>query len=129
MFAFDDVESSDPRADVHPYALVILRRNLQFRHFQRFIGGGDGHMNEAPHLLDFFFLDEIQRVEVLDLGGNLAGKGSGVETGDASHTALAGKHGLPHYIGGIAYAADQTEACDYDPASQIYFPAFACLPM
>jgi hypothetical protein len=63
-------------------------------------------MNEAPHFLDFFFLDVIQRVEVLDLSGNLAGKGRGVEAGNALDAALARKQSLPDHVGGIAQAAD-----------------------
>jgi len=120
VFSFDDVEPSDPRADVHAHAFVILRRDLQFRHFQRFIRGGDAQMNEAPHLLNFFLFDEIQGVEVLNLGGNLAGKGGGVEPGNACDTTLAGKQSLPHHVGGIAHATDQAETRDYDPASQLF---------
>ena len=120
MLAFDDVEPSDPRADVNANAFVVLRSDLQFRHLQRLIRGGDAQMNEAPHLLNFFFLDEIQRVEVLNLGGNLAGKGGGVEPGNACDTALACKQGLPHHVGGIAHATDQAETRDYDPASQLF---------
>ena len=76
-------------------------------------------MDEASHLLQFFFLDVVQRVEVPDLGGDLAGEVGGVETGDASDAALAGEHALPHFVGGIAHAADEAEAGDYDPASQV----------
>ncbi len=129
VLAFDDVEPADARTDVNADALVILRRDLESRHFHGFIGGGDRHVNEAPHLLDFFFLDEVQRVEVLDLGGDLAGEGGGVKPGNPGDAAFAGKHGLPHVSREVAHAADQAEAGDYDPASQIYFPAFACLPM
>src|ERR1022692_4712959 len=75
-------------------------------------------MDEASHLLDFFFLDEVEGIEVLDLGGDLAGEGGGVELGDAGHAAFAGEHGLPHLSGGVAHAADQADAGNYDPASQ-----------
>ena len=47
--------------------------------FNGFIGGGDGEVNEAAHLLHFFFLDELEGIEVEDLGGDLAGEGGGVE--------------------------------------------------
>jgi len=36
-------------------------------------------VNEAAHLLDLFFLDEVERVEVFDFGGDGAGKVGGVE--------------------------------------------------
>ena len=128
VFAFDNVESADAGTDVDAYALVVLRSDFQSRHLHRFIRCSDGEVDEARHLLDFFFLDIVQRVEVLDFGGDLAGEGAGVETGDASDAALAREHGLPHFIGGIAHAADQAEPRNYDPASQL-FPRFPCLPM
>ena len=126
VLAFDDVEPSDPRSDVNSHALIVLRGNLELRHLDRFIGGGNRHVNEASHLLDFFFFDEIQRVEALHLGGNLAGKSCGIETGNASHSALTRKQGLPHHVGGIAHTTDQAQACHYDPASQL-FPRFRVL--
>ena len=43
VFALDDVEPADSRADVNADAFVVFRSNLQARHFHGFIGGGDGH--------------------------------------------------------------------------------------
>ena len=65
--------------------------DLVVGHLQGFIAGGDGEVDEAPHLARFFLLDELQRIEVFDFGGNLAGKGGGVEAGDTLHAALAGQ--------------------------------------
>jgi len=69
-------------------------------------------VNEASHLLHFFFLDELERIEVADFGGDLAGEGGGVEMGDAVDAALAGEQGLPDDVGGIADGADEADACD-----------------
>src|SRR5208337_4434122 len=120
VLALNDVESADAGPDMHADMLGVLRGDLQFRHLERFVAGGDSQVDEAPHLLQFFFFDVVQRVEVLDLGGDLAGKVAGVETGNAGHAALAGDERLPHFFGGIAHAADQAEPRDYDPASQLF---------
>src|SRR5258708_30494552 len=118
MFALDDVESADAGADVHSDALGIFRSDFQGGHLEGFIGGGEGQVNEAPHFLDFFFLDEVQRIEVLDLGGDLAGEFTGIELGDPANAALTSQQALPHLSGGIAHATDQADAGNYDPASQ-----------
>src|ERR1035441_813206 len=94
-------------------------RDLELRHLHRFVGSGDGEVNEAPHLLYFFFLDELEGVEVAHFGGDLAGKGGGVESGNAVDTALAGEQGLPDCAGGIAHGADQADAGDDDPSFEV----------
>jgi len=76
-------------------------------------------VDEAPHLFDFFLLNVLQRVEVFHLGGNLAGEVARIEAGDARYTALASQQGLPYFICGIAHAADEPQARDYDPASVV----------
>ena len=57
-----------------PTRFVVFRRDLQAGHLHRFLRRSDGEVDEPAHLLHFFFLDEIQRVEVLDFGGDLAGE-------------------------------------------------------
>lgn len=86
MFALDDVESTDARADVHADAFVIFRSDLQAGSFERLIGGGDGKVNEPCHFLDLFFLNVVQRVEAFDLGGDLASERAHIELRDALHS-------------------------------------------
>jgi hypothetical protein len=96
-------------------------------------------MDEAAHLLHFFFLDEFQRVEVFHFGCDLAGKlgnikRSAVESlelvnlGDSAYAALTCEQVLPHLFRGVAYGADQTDPSNYDASTQSYLPPFACLP-
>ena len=59
MLALDDVEPADAGADVHPDAGGILLGDLQARHLDGFFAGGKRQVNEARHLLDLFFLDEL----------------------------------------------------------------------
>src|SRR5208282_13045 len=129
MFALDHVESADARANVHAYALGVFGRDLELGHLHRFIGGGDGEVDEAAHLLYFFFLDEIEGIKVADLGGDLAGKGRGVEPGNASDATFASDQSLPPRAGGMAHGADQADAGDDDPTRQIESPPFLRLRM
>ena len=76
VLAFDDIESADAGTDVDPGTLGhLFVFDFVIGHAQRFITGGNGEMDEAPHLARFFFLDDLQGIEVLDLGGNSAGEG------------------------------------------------------
>jgi hypothetical protein len=129
MFALDHVESADARADMHADALGIFGRDLKLGHLHRFVGGGDGEVDEAAHFFYFFFLDEIEGIKVADLGGDLAGKGGGVERGDAADAAFAREQGLPYCAGGIAHGADEADAGDDDPTRQIESPPFLRLWM
>ena len=105
VLALDHVESADAGADVNADALGIFGRDLELRHLHGFIRRGDREVDEAAHFLDFFFLDEIQRIEVADFGGDLAGKGGSIERGDAADAALARRQSLPDCAGGIADAS------------------------
>ena len=74
VLALDHIESADPGADVDAHALGNLGRDLQARSLHGFIRRGQGQVDEAAHLLQFFFFDELQGIEILDFGGDLAGK-------------------------------------------------------
>src|SRR5512142_2518171 len=127
MLALDDVESADTRPNVHAHAFVIFGCDLQAGGCDCLIGRGDGEVNEPRHLLYFFFLDVIQRVEVFDLGCDLTGEVAGVEHGNPPNTTPACEQGLPRFCRGIAYIADNAQACNYDPACQIISPPWrAC---
>ena len=91
MLALDDVETSDARADMDPNPFVILWSDFEAGHLHGFVRGRDSQMDETSHLFQFFFLDELQRVEVLDLGRDLASKIAGIELGDACNPAVARK--------------------------------------
>src|SRR5581483_4367095 len=128
VLALDDIESADTRSDVHPDVLRIFGGDFQTGRFHSLITGGQRQVYEASHLLQFFFLDKIEGVEILDLGGNLAGKLGGIELGDAGSTALPSQQIAPGLLGGVAHGADRAEPGD-DDATQTYLPPFECLPM
>src|SRR5260370_17644199 len=100
---------------MHADVLRVFGRDLELRHLHCFVSRGDGEVDEAAHLLHFFFLDELEGIEVADLAGNLAGEGGGVELGDAVDTALAREQALPHCVGGITHGAYQADAGNDHP--------------
>ena len=102
VLALDHIESADSGSDVDADALGNLGRHLQARSFHGLIRRRHGQVDEASHLLQFFFLDELQGIEILDFGGNLAGKlgrSSSLNepcliASDAGHAALSGQQFL-----------------------------------
>ena len=54
---------------------VICELRVVHRELRR----GDGVLDEDVHLLDVFLLDELQRIEALDLRGDLRGEAGDVE--------------------------------------------------
>ena len=52
---------------------------LSARRFGARIRRRDGELDEPPHFLDFFFLDVLGGVEVLDLTGDAAVEAGGIE--------------------------------------------------
>ena len=100
-----------------PTRLGFFGPDTELRHLHGFIRRGNGEVDEAPHFFDFFFLDEVEGVEVADFGGDLAGEGGGVKGGDAADAALARHQGLPDFGGGVADGAEQADAGDDDPSS------------
>ena len=74
-------------------------------------------MDEAPHLAGLFLLHELERVELLDLGGKAHGVTGEIEVRDLAHAAPACQQSFPDFGGRVAYAADQTDAGDDDAPS------------
>ena len=91
VLALNYVESANSRSDVYSHPLGNLRCYIQAGSLHRLIRRRQGQVDEAAHLFQFFFLDELQRIEVLYFSGDLAGKLGSVELGDAGDAALPGE--------------------------------------
>ena len=76
---------------------------------------------KRAHLARFLLLDELQGVEVLDFGRDLAGKLGSVEAGNALDSALAGQQRLPDFFCVIADPANQPDSRNDDATSQAIF--------
>ena len=128
MFALDDVEPADAGTDVNADALRNFRRDFQAAHLHRLVGRSQREVDEAAHLLYFFFLDEIQRVEIFDFGGDLAG---GLE---ASNWVIRATPLLPasrfFHTSSVVLPTPQIRPMPVTTTRLAnYFPPFACLPM
>ena len=126
VLALDDVESADTRADMHADVFRVLRRDLQAGHAHGFFRRRHRQVNEAAHLLYFFFLDEIQRVEIFDFGRDLAGVLGGVKLSDPADAAFARQQVPPDLISFVADRADQADP-GHDNSSHQLLPRFRVL--
>src|SRR5262249_35656779 len=92
------------------------------------IGRRERQMDEASHLFQLFLLDEMERVEAFDLGGDGAGETCGVEKSDPFHAVLAGEDVLPGLFAGVAHRADDPHSCDHYSTSLHWVPLVEGLP-
>src|ERR1017187_6348560 len=74
----------------------------------------DGELDEAPHLLDFFFLDVIARIETFDFAGDSAGKSRRVKRRDPRDAALGSKNRTPGQFRSNPQRRQQSDAGHYD---------------
>lgn len=114
MFAFDDRESADARADEHACSLRQLRSDRQTRLFHGSFRGSNRVMDEQVHLLDVFFIEKLERIEVFNFAGDLGGKLSGIKTGNLGDAAASFAKALPRIFGSRSQRGDQTHAGDHN---------------
>src|SRR5437879_393434 len=119
MLAFNDIEPADTAANMNAHASGVFFSHLEAGHLHGFIAGGERQMDEAAHLLDLFFLNELQRIKVLDLSGNGAGEVGGIEMGDGGNAALARLQVLPDFRGGMADGANETHASNNNTSIRV----------
>ncbi len=99
-----------------PNALGVLFVTTRPAVLHRLGAGGHGEVDEAAHLAGLLLLDELVRVEVLDLCGEADGVPVEAEGGDLGHAAFARHQAVPDGGCGIANAADEADAGDHDAA-------------
>src|SRR5271163_1056044 len=69
VLALNDVESADSGADVDADPFLVLGGHFQAGFGHSLGGSSQGKVNESPHLPRFLLVDELERIEVLDFGG------------------------------------------------------------
>ena len=74
MFAFDNREAADSGTDEDAGPFRQFGSDRQAGLLHREVGCCDGIMNERIHLPEVFLFESLQRIEVLDLGGDFRGK-------------------------------------------------------
>ena len=95
MIPFDAGKAAQTGSYQNPYPLGIALVNHQPGVFHGKMSGSQGILDKEVHLLDLFFVDELFRIEVLDLTGNFYRKISCIKTGDMSDAGFAGDSILP----------------------------------
>ena len=114
VLALDHLEPADAAADIDADFLGDLRRHLQSGILQGEIRRRDGELDKPPHLLDFFLLDILARIEILDLSRNPAGEGRRVKRCNPRDAALGSKDGSPRQFGSNPERRHQSDAGHYD---------------
>ena len=111
MLALDHFESADAAADVYTdtFGFVRIYNLLEAGTLHRKIRRRDGELDKAAHLLDFFFLDVIRRVETLHLTGNSAIEIGGIKGRNGCDTIRTFLDGLPDGFRADAYRGHKTD--------------------
>src|SRR6476660_7831725 len=122
MLAFDDVESADAGGNVNADFIQIglIRRPL--RGFDREVRAREGDLDESPHFFEFFFLDPPEGIEILHFTGDGAVETGGVKKRNRPYAALTGKEIFTAFVRADSQRADEPNARNDDPASQLLLP-------
>src|SRR5271156_3512910 len=118
MFALDDVKSADAGTDVNAGGVCNVGRDFERGHLHGEIRSGQRELNEPAGLLQLFFLEPVQRIEIADFSGDAAIKSGGVKMSDGADTAFASQQIAPDLFGPNAATADQPNACNDNSAAQ-----------
>jgi hypothetical protein len=116
----DQRQAADARADQAADALGLLGaervvgRQAGVAH--RLDRRGEAVVDERVHVTRFLGREIVLDVEALDLAGEAAGEGRGVELGDVGDAGAARQQILPAFGNAVADRADQAEAGDDDTA-------------
>ena len=89
VFALDHFESADAAADVDTDRLGDIRCDLRSPNLHRKVARGDSEVDEPAHLLDFFLVNVMERIEVLDFTGDAAVIAGGIELRDGTDSVAA----------------------------------------
>ncbi len=118
VLALDGAEPADADAMNTPTRVAISGVTVSAGVVHRELRRGDRVLDEDVHLLDVFLVDELQRVEALDLARDPRGELRGVELRDRSDPALAGAERLPVRLGPDAERRHEADARHDDSPAQ-----------
>jgi hypothetical protein len=119
VFAFYHTEPAYAGAYVDSDTGGVFFVDAKARIIHSFLRGGDSVMDEDVHLLDFFLLDESERIEVRNLAGYAHGKTRGVEFRYRADARTSGQQIRPHFFPRASRSANQADACHYDTTIQV----------
>src|ERR1700691_6537185 len=100
MFALDNLESTNTRANKNADSVTDLRIDFEARLGDGFVRGGKSKVDEAPHLARFLLVYKVQRIEIFHLGGKGDGEPGCVEALNGGHAAGPCQELSPHLRSG-----------------------------
>src|SRR5438445_7213160 len=121
VLALDNVESSDARGHVYASGIRDLRGDFEAGHLHRKVSRRQGDLDEPADLLQLFFLNPVQRIEVLHLAGDAAVESVGIKLGNRADAGLAGLKSVPGFFSADPAGANQTHTRYHDPAIQRWY--------
>src|SRR5690606_24501453 len=86
---------AERRPDLHGDAVWIEIGGREPRIVEREASGRDGELRKTVESLVASPLHEVGRLEILDLGGDMAAKGGGIEATDPAHGGCTSLQALP----------------------------------
>src|SRR5436305_2349706 len=98
MLALDDVESTDAGRNVNAHFIEVRILRLPVGGLHGKIRPGQRNLNEARHLLEFFFFDPLEGVEVFHFSGDFAIESGGVEMCNGRNAAASGDEVPPAFL-------------------------------
>src|SRR5439155_15537812 len=122
VLPLNNVEPSDPRADVNAHTLGHRRLDLEAGLLHGELGARHGHLDEPAHLLHFFFFDVLERVKALDLGGDRYAKTGGIKMRDGTHATPAGQNVFPAFLRAHTKGAHESYARHHHSSCQTSTP-------
>ncbi len=119
VLALDDIKPAHAGRNVDAHFIQVRVFRFPAGHGYSKVCAGQGHLDEAAHFFQFFFLNPLEGIEVLDLSGDLAIEVRGIEMRNRPDAALPGDEVLPAFLRADAQRADQSNARNDYPASQV----------
>src|SRR4051794_28543218 len=113
MLALDHLEAADTAAHINPDLFGDIRCHLEARAGKGEVRRGNRELDEAPHLLNLFFLDVVAGLEALHLARDAAGETRGVKLGDTPNAATGGENGFPGGFGANRQRRHKPYACNH----------------
>ena len=120
MLALDNVESTDPAADIDADPFRERWVDLQIGAPYGEIGSGDREEDEAAHLLEIFLVNVIERIEILDFTGDRTTEVFRIEQRNRADAIAGFEQRLPSSIGPDAHWRNHSDSGDDDPAQTDY---------
>ena len=128
MVALDGMNAANACPDDHANAIGILFGDLQPSVLDGHGTRTQGILDEDIHFLDFFALDEIFWVEVLDLTSDLHRGLRGIEGGDPIDSRSAFADPFPGLLNAGAEWCNEPQAGhDHPPFHPLHRPILSCL--